>query len=325
MFTATMSATAKPGPAHGISVILHGLTFAMVMMLTSSAPKVMAKKRSGPIYLTSPVNIRLAKPRLIQAQLTQPSVATLSEFRVPTRTPAKPKPVVPVAQPTLKLEPTPVAAAPAPQITLPKPVVQTDLFSGLTPPAPPKQNPALAVQAAGFAAADTASPTTRTARVMNAGFEGAANGPAGPARAGRVINAGFGANFGDATGTGPPTRKPDSVRAGGFGDIVVAAPTRPVARRDTSASTSGVEILSKPRPVYTEQARKLQIEGLVVLRVLFSASGQTQVLQVVRGLGHGLDEKAVEAAQQIRFRPAFQNGQAVDSTATVQISFQLAF
>jgi periplasmic protein TonB len=45
---------------------------------------------------------------------------------------------------------------------------------------------------------------------------------------------------------------------------------------------------------------------------------------VIRGLGHGLDENAQRAAEQIRFKPAMQEGQPADSTATVHIVFQLA-
>ena len=54
------------------------------------------------------------------------------------------------------------------------------------------------------------------------------------------------------------------------------------------------------------------------------ASGRVRVLRVVRGLGHGLDESAVRAAQQISFRPALRDGQPADSTAVLHIIFQLA-
>ena len=59
--------------------------------------------------------------------------------------------------------------------------------------------------------------------------------------------------------------------------------------------------------------------------MLFTAGGEPRVLEVVRGLGHGLDETAIRAAQQIRFKPALRDGLPVDSTATVHILFQLAY
>jgi TonB family protein len=59
--------------------------------------------------------------------------------------------------------------------------------------------------------------------------------------------------------------------------------------------------------------------------VVFTAGGDVRVLDVVRGLGHGLDESALRAARQIKFKPALRDGQPVDSTATVHILFQLAY
>jgi TonB family protein len=85
-----------------------------------------------------------------------------------------------------------------------------------------------------------------------------------------------------------------------------------------------MEILSKPRPVYTAEARQLHIEGEVLLDIMFAASGQIRVVRVVRGLGHGLDESAERAAEQIRFNPAKKDGQPYDSDAVVHIVFALA-
>jgi len=69
----------------------------------------------------------------------------------------------------------------------------------------------------------------------------------------------------------------------------------------------------------------LKLEGEVLLEVMFGARGQLQVNRVVRGLGHGLDESAVAAANQMRFKPALRNGVPVDSTAIVHVVFQLAY
>jgi TonB family protein len=69
----------------------------------------------------------------------------------------------------------------------------------------------------------------------------------------------------------------------------------------------------------------LRLEGEVLLEVNFSANGTLHVNRVVRGLGHGLDEAAIAAANKIRFRPALRTGEAVDSTAVVHVTFQLAY
>jgi TonB family protein len=85
-----------------------------------------------------------------------------------------------------------------------------------------------------------------------------------------------------------------------------------------------VEVLSKPPVQYTSEARQLRVEGDVVLSVTFLANGQVVVHGVIQGLGHGLDEEAKRVAQQIRFRPATNNGQPVDVTTKITITFQLA-
>jgi TonB family protein len=92
----------------------------------------------------------------------------------------------------------------------------------------------------------------------------------------------------------------------------------PVARIDAP-----VEIVFKPVPAYTDEARRLRIEGTVVLDVEFTASSTVRVLRIVSGLGHGLDESASRAAADIRFNPARRGGVAADIRTTVQIVFRL--
>jgi TonB family protein len=87
---------------------------------------------------------------------------------------------------------------------------------------------------------------------------------------------------------------------------------------------TALEVLSKPAVQYTTEARQLKVQGNVVLHVVFTAAGQVVVQNVVRGLGHGLDEEARRVAQQIRFRPATRNGQAIDTATNITITFQLA-
>jgi protein TonB len=113
------------------------------------------------------------------------------------------------------------------------------------------------------------------------------------------------------------------ITTGHFGDASTATAT---SRRASDVPiSSAAEILVKPRPAYTDEARRLQIQGEVLLEVLFAASGEARVLRTMRGLGHGLDENAVSAARAIQFRPAQRGDAAVDSTAVVHIIFQLAY
>jgi len=100
---------------------------------------------------------------------------------------------------------------------------------------------------------------------------------------------------------------------------VAPAPAVPQVIKSTN-----LEVISKPPVQYTSEARAMRVQGDVVLRVTFTAAGQVLVQSVVRGLGHGLDEEARRVAQLIRFHPATRNGQAVDTTTNITITFQLA-
>ena len=96
----------------------------------------------------------------------------------------------------------------------------------------------------------------------------------------------------------------------------------PVAQPETTYTP--VKVISKPIPVYTDAARRAKVEGEVLVQVLFKATGEIRVLGVTRGLGHGLDEAAIAAAQKVRFTPAIRDGVKVDSTATLHIVFALS-
>jgi TonB family protein len=102
---------------------------------------------------------------------------------------------------------------------------------------------------------------------------------------------------------------------------VVAAPVRQMVEQP---AMTNLEVLSKPPVQYTTEAKQLRVQGEVILRVTFMASGQVIVQGVVHGLGHGLDEEARRVAQEIRFRPATRDGRAVDLTTNITITFQLA-
>jgi TonB family protein len=80
-------------------------------------------------------------------------------------------------------------------------------------------------------------------------------------------------------------------------------------------------ILAKPEPEYTEEARRNNVRGKVVLKVTLTSLGGVAVDSVEAGLPHGLTEKAVEAAQFIKFEPARRGGSHVSQRATVEYVF----
>jgi TonB family protein len=87
--------------------------------------------------------------------------------------------------------------------------------------------------------------------------------------------------------------------------------------------SSKARVLSKPEPQYTEEARKNQITGTVVLRAVFTSSGQVTGIRAVSGLPFGLTERAIAAARQIRFSPAMKDGHAVSMYIQLEYNFNL--
>ena len=90
-----------------------------------------------------------------------------------------------------------------------------------------------------------------------------------------------------------------------------------------SEVSSKARIISKPEPQYTEDARKNQVSGTVVLRAVFSSNGTVTNIRTVSGLPHGLTERAMAAARQIRFSPATKDGRAVSQYIQIEYNFNL--
>jgi TonB family protein len=191
--------------------------------------------------------------------------------------------------------------------------------------------PAEKVQTGGFgdnfgvAASNTSARPGNIARVGSFDLPsgaGRGNGTGGEqGKPGVVASAGFGNGIA-VGGDGSGGKGRGAPKAAGFADATAAveSPSRP---RTIEATTSSVEVLSKPKPEYTEEARKLHVEGEVVLQVVFTASGEVQITHVVQGLGHGLDEAAIRATSKIRFKPAQRDGKAVNTSALLHILFQI--
>ena len=241
--------------------------------------------------------------------------------------PPKPQPV----RVTQALEPQPKPKKPEPK-PKPKRKVKTNTFGSSTETTAPTKEPRRVASTGAFASnepAENVKPARKALRggTKVGGFNAEAptstqNSAATPSR--EVQTAGFGAGSGDAKPRRSPTGNRGNVQTAGFN----ATPTtkRPSGRSRQVAQPAPdtpVEVLSKATPRYTSEARELRVEGEVTLNVTFHADGSLTVGDVVQGLGHGLDEAAIEAAKKIRFKPARRDGQPVDHTAVVRIVFQL--
>jgi TonB family protein len=132
--------------------------------------------------------------------------------------------------------------------------------------------------------------------------------------------------FGNGVAIPPASNvKHGPVQSAGFVDETAVSDAPKKKAMSSESPTTMVDILDKPKPQYTQEGRTLRIEGDVVLDLVFLANGTVQVNGVVSGLGHGLDQSAVRAAQQIKFKPAKRDGEPVDFPARVRIEFRLAY
>jgi TonB family protein len=183
----------------------------------------------------------------------------------------------------------------------------------------------------------------RPARVADAGFGGRTERAATGRIATTVGEAGFAAEppahdgapgprriastgFAEAAAAHPPAPAMPRAAAAPAGFTETPAAGRPAAATPARAQARAytpVEILYKPTPAYSDEARARGVEGEVSIEVTFTAGGQVRVVRVARGLGYGLDDMARHAAERIRFTPATRGGVPVDVHTTLTIVFRL--
>lgn len=86
---------------------------------------------------------------------------------------------------------------------------------------------------------------------------------------------------------------------------------------------SAPSVLHRVDPEYSEEARKAKFQGTVMLSVVVDERGVVRDVRVLRPLGLGLDQKAIEAVVQWKFRPGMKDGRAVAVQATIEVNFRL--
>jgi len=131
-------------------------------------------------------------------------------------------------------------------------------------------------------------------------FSVLSNGPGGPGGIGPGCCDGIGPSSGPGAGAGPPGIFP-------AGKMGVTVP----------------QVIFNPEPSFSDEARKAKSQGIVLLLLVVGKDGHTYDIRVRQSLGMGLDEKAVEAVNHWRFRPATLNGQPVATQIAVQVDFHL--
>jgi TonB family protein len=277
--------------------------------------------------------------------------APVRHFSLPTPTitePVTPRPEAMRVPAELVQKKPPVPEEQAPKVTLaakkellpdaqpiiPRPPVKTNVFSTGSSATPTMAAAPAKVQTGGFGdpnGVPASDPHGHAVTIAQAGSidmpygPGSGNGTGGSHGArGVVASTGFGSGVATGNSSGPISGSRGAVRQGAFGDADVVASQPKAKAVALTVKTLPVEITFKPRPVYTDEGRQLKIEGEVLLDVVFTANGQIRIVKVMRGLGHGLDESAVHAAEKIQFKPAQKDGQPADFEAVLHIEFQLA-
>ena len=225
---------------------------------------------------------------------------------------------------------------PVQQVTpvIPKQLIKTNVFSTGSSAPPTIVRPPENVQTEGFGDPNGVPAHDSSGKGLKIAQLGAYDLPQGPGNGngsggqhgavGTVASAGFGNGVATVDRNGGATASRGAVRQAGFGDAATAVASETKPKTASVSPISPAEILSKPTPVYTAEARKLKIEGEVLLEVVFEGSGKLRVVRLVKGLGHGLDEAAEQAAKEIRFKPALRDGQPADSSGVLHIIFQLS-
>src|SRR5688572_8746384 len=127
-----------------------------------------------------------------------------------------------------------------------------------------------------------------------------------------------------APATGPVTvHKTEDYRCTNDGSLAVIT-TEPEEKVEKEKPDTPAQILSKPTPSYTKEARRLGVQGQVILKVLLSSEAKISRIRIYRGLPAGLTENAIHAACKMRFKPALKNGVAVSRWVTVEYMFRVS-
>jgi TonB family protein len=321
------------------SVCINGTILALILIIGMTARHVLVAHKYEMTELIvpktpppPPIKIKVPDLPKMPPPPTPPKIVLDQQrIQMPKPKPPEPKaiqmetkvamPVVKEAKPAVILAPQPkaalTAAMPAQNNTVKAstaPVHLGETF-GATPN-PNATRPAT-IAAIGNPYGGNQGPAVAPHGVV--GSAGIGNGLHSGSNAG-VVGKVASAGIPGATGTGNASY--GKVGSAGIPTQVAQAPV-PVKQTVAPAQTN-LEVLSKPPVQYTSEARQLRVQGDVVLRVTFLASGQIVVQGVIHGLGHGLDEEARRVASQIRFRPATRDGRPVDLTTNIVITFQLA-
>jgi len=341
----TLGILPEPGTRWGKFVLSYGVQSVLLTVFVITAimhPDVLVPRErdyhfvslvsTAPPIPQKPAPVRHFPVPVVK--ITEPVTPRPEAMRVPTELVRKRLPVPEEQAPKVSLAAS-KEILPDVKVQIPRPPVKTNVFSGGSSATPTMAAAPSKVQTGGFGdpnGVPASDPHGHPVTIAQAGAydmpygPGSGNGTGGAHGArGVVASTGFGSGVATGNGSGVSGSR-GTVQQAGFGDalIVPASQSKTKLLADPALTTLPAEITFKPHPVYTDEGRRLKIEGEVLIDVVFSATGQVRIVRVMRGLGHGLDESAVRAAEKIQFKPALKDGHPTDSEAVLHIEFQLA-
>jgi TonB family protein len=277
---------------------------------------------------------QVLKPQLVAKTQIPPPKPLRAMKPIEVKPVETPKPKVMAATPEIKtIAPIP-AVSPVTEPKLapaPRPTVRTGTFQATELAKGPSEPKVTKVGGFGDPNGVPASSNSRPSPVTIARLgsfdlpEGAGHsGAGGGSASGEVRQTSFG-NGGEGSVNSGNAHPAGTVKTGAFGEAPISAVQNTSAARSQPAQPAftPVEIISKPKPTYSKEARDMKLEGQISLDVVFLSTGSVKIVRVIHGLGHGLDEAAEQAAQRVRFRPATRGGVAIDTNATIYITFEL--
>ena len=337
----------------GVSMVTNVTILALLLIIGAIHHQVVVKKMQAdallfPVEPPKPPKVVIPKVKVIAPPVPKIEVAKLEPPKI-----EPPKPVIEPPKPVKLDTPKPIPNIPPapPKAVAPPPAPKVGLFASNKPtltannqtkpspttggfgdprgvaPNPNANRPATIAAVGSFGAApgaNTGAGAARKGAVQGTAFgAGVANGVPGGTSHGAVASAGFNNGMIGGTPGGTGTGR-GQVGNTAFGNGGIGGKGVQVAEAHTEPAFTPPVVISEPKARYTSEAQQARIEGEVTLQVRFMASGQVEVIRIVNGLGHGLDEEARHVAESIHFKPALRNGQPVDHTTLIHVTFQLA-
>jgi periplasmic protein TonB len=126
----------------------------------------------------------------------------------------------------------------------------------------------------------------------------------------------IGSSLGNGNGSGIGSGNGNGVGPGSGGNMGGGV-------RRIGGGVSPPVVLFAPEPEFSEEARKAKVAGNVLVYLQVDSTGHPTHVRVLRGIGLGLDEKAMEAVRQYKFKPAMENGKPVTVEMNVEVNFQI--